>query len=212
MLRAIFISLAAFTVMTLSACSDQEPAAEKADYDTTKKMVLDILQTEEGEKALQELMADEKMKQQLVIQDDSVKEAVNKALVSDEGKKVWETLFDDPDFVENYAKSMAKQHKKVMKELMNDSEYQKQMLELFKNPEMKEEMLSVMKSRQFRSHLEDTVQETLETPLFQSKMKETLLKAAEEQEEQEEDNDEEDDESENEQDNQEEDEDEDEDG
>src|SRR5699024_4916642 len=174
MLRVIFISFAALTVITLSACNgDQSSAVEKADYDTTKKMVLDILQTEEGEKALQELMADENMKQQLVIQDDSVKEAVNKALVSDEGKKVWKELFSDPEFVDNYAKSIADQHKKVMKELMKDADYQNQMLDLLKDPEMADEMLDVMKRKQFRSHLEDTIKETLQTPLFQAKMKET---------------------------------------
>jgi len=181
MLRAIFISFAALDVITMSACSGENATVEKNDYDTTKKMVLDILQTEDGKKALQELMADENMKKQLVIQDDSVKEAVNKALVSDEGKKVWKKLFNDPQFVSNYAKSMADQHKKVMKNLMNDSEYQKQMLSLLKNPEMKQEILDVMKSREFRSHLEDTIKETLQTPTFQAKMKETLLKAAEEQ-------------------------------
>lgn len=202
MLRAIFISFAVFTVITMSACSDQNAAADKTDYDTTKKMVLDILQTEEGEKALQELMADENMKQQLVIQDDSVKKAVNNALVSDEGKKVWKTLFNDPQFVNNYAKSMAEQHKKVMKELMNDSDYQKQMLSLLKNPEISEEMLDVMKGRQFRSHLEDTIQETLETPTFQAKMRQTLLEAAEKQEDKEEDKDEDEDKTKNEQDDQ----------
>src|SRR5690625_6421268 len=59
------------------------------------------------------------------------------------------------------------------------------MLELLKNPEIKEQTLDVVKSQQFRSHLEDTIQETIETPQFQAKMKDILLKAAEKKEDKE---------------------------
>lgn len=182
MLRAIFISFAALAILSLSACSDgQSSAVQKSDYDTTKKMVLDILQTEDGKKALKELLADEQMKQQLVMQDDTVKKAVNEALVSDEGKQMWEKLFSDPTFVNSFAKSMATEHQKLMKELMKDPDYQKQILSLLKNPQMQEQMLNVMQSQKFRDHLQDTVKETLQSPTFQAKMTETLLKAAEEQ-------------------------------
>lgn len=80
----------------MSACGNQNATADQADYDTTKKMVVDILQTEDGKKALTEIMADEKMKQQLIMQDDAVKKAVNQALVSEQGKEVWTKLFQDP--------------------------------------------------------------------------------------------------------------------
>src|SRR5699024_12388691 len=102
-------------------------------------------------------------------------------LTSEIGTEMWSNLFNDPTFVKDFAKSMAEEQKKLMKSLMNDAEFQQQMIELFQNPEINKQMLNVMKSQQFRSHLEETIQQTLETPLFQSKMKETLLKAAEEQ-------------------------------
>ena len=35
-----------------------------------------------------------------------------------------------------------------------------------------------MKSQQFREHLEETIQQTFESPLFQSKIQDILLKAA----------------------------------
>ncbi|MGY0694063.1 spore germination lipoprotein GerD [Virgibacillus sp. FSP13] len=181
MLRAIFISFAGLTLLLASACGGGESAAgEKADYDTTKKMVVDILQTEDGKKALTEILADDKLKQQLVIQDDAVKKAINEALVSEKGKEMWTKLFNDTEFVKGYAKSMSDEHKKLMKELMNDADFQKQMLDLLKNPEMTDQMLEVLKSQKFRSHLEDTIKETLQTPLFQAKMTDILLKAAEE--------------------------------
>ena len=51
---------------------------------------------------------------------------------------------------------------------------------------MPELILSLMKSQQFRAHLEETIIQTFETPLFKAKIQEILLKAAQEQQGQEE--------------------------
>ncbi|WP_067730349.1 spore germination lipoprotein GerD [Oceanobacillus damuensis] len=181
MIRIVLITLLGISFSLLGACTGEATTGKEGDYETTKKMVVDILQTEDGKKALTEVMADEKLKQELVIQSDVVKASINETLVSEKGKEMWTTLFEDPKFVEGYAKSMSEEQKKLMKELMNDAEYQKQMLELMKNPEITDQMLSLLKSQQFREHLEKTITETLETPLFQAKIQEILLKAAEEQ-------------------------------
>ena len=63
---------------------------------------------------------------------------------------------------------------------MSDSEYQKKLLEFFQNPEMTEQMVSALKGQQFREHLEKTIQETLDSPMFKAKMTDTIIKAAEE--------------------------------
>lgn len=180
-LKLIIITVIVLAVMLISGCNNGNASDKEGDYDATKKMVVDILQTEDGKKALREIMTDEKMKQELVLESDVVKKSINEALVSDKGKQMWSTLFQDVDFVKEYTKSMKEEHIKLMKSLMNDADYQKQMLELLRNPEMNEQMLNVVKSQQFREHLEETIQQTLETPLFQEKMQETLLKAAEKQ-------------------------------
>lgn len=179
--RSIYVLFFAFLVLFLSGCNGGNAAPEEGDYDKTKKMVVDILQTEDGKKALQEMLADEKMKQELVIQSDVVKKSINETLVSDKGKEMWEMLFKDPKFVEGYAKSMEKEQEKLLKKMMNDADYQKQMLELLKDPKMTEQLLTVLKSQEFRAHLEETIQQTLETPVFQAKIQEILLKAAEKQ-------------------------------
>lgn len=182
MIRMIFIALMSlFVLITASACTEDKKAGKETDYDTTKKMVVDILQTEDGKKALKELMTDDEMKKELIIDSDVVKNTIDQVLVSEKGKEMWSTLFKDPTFVENFAKSLTEEHKKLMKSLMNDAEFQKQMLELLQDPEMNKQMLSLMKSQEFRSHLEETIQQTLETPSFQAKIKEILLKAAEKQ-------------------------------
>ena len=182
MLRMTFISLMSLFILILtSACTEDAKSSKETDYDATKKMVVDILQTEDGKKALKELMTDEEMKKELIIDSDVVKNAIDQVLISEKGKEMWSALFKDPTFVENFAKSITEEQKKLMKALMNDAEFQKQMLELLQDPEMTKQMMGLMKSQEFRSHLEETIQQTLETPLFQAKIKEILLKAAEKQ-------------------------------
>lgn len=181
MRRLLFILLIGLTFLTLVACSSGSSASKDVDYDKTKKMVVDILQTEDGKKAIQDILTDEKMKQNLVIDDDIVKSAINNVLSSEKGKQMWTKLFKDPEFVKTYAKSMSDENKKLIKKLMNDAEYQKQMLTLLQNPEITKQMLEVLKGQKFSAHLEEQIQKTLETPLFQAKIEDILLKAASKQ-------------------------------
>lgn len=165
----------------MAGCGANNEASQDTDYDQTKKMVVDILQTDDGKKALQEIITDDNMKQHLVMESDTVKEAITEALVSDKGAQMWQKLFEDPDFVKSFQESMEDEQKKLYKSLMNDSDYQEQMLDLLQNPEISDQTLKLMKSQQYRAHLEETIQQTLETPTFQAKMQEVLLKAAEKQ-------------------------------
>lgn len=181
MTRKVFILIAGIAIMMMSACTGGDSSAKEGEYDTTKKMVVDILQTDDGRKALAEIMTDDKMKQELVINSDIVKQSINDALTSEKSAEMWTNLFKDPKFVESYVKSMSDEQKKLMKNLMNDAEYQKQMLELLQNPEINEQILQVLKGQQFRAHLESAIQQTIDTPLFQAKIQDILLKAADEE-------------------------------
>ncbi|SFK50903.1 spore germination protein D [Halobacillus dabanensis] len=163
----------------LAACNGATGASEQADYDTTKKMVVDILKSDDGKKAMTEVLSDEKMQQSMALESEVVSQAVQKTLVSEEGKAFWSKLFSDPKFVQEFSKVLEEQQKKLMKGLMKDAEYQKLMIELYKNPEMMDQMVTVMEGQKFRAHLEKTIEETLNSPVFQAKMSETLLKAAE---------------------------------
>ncbi|WP_217588845.1 spore germination lipoprotein GerD [Lentibacillus saliphilus] len=165
----------------LAACSNEGAGGKDADYETTKKMVVDILQTEDGKKALSDILSDEKMKEQLVINSDIVKKSINETLASDKGTDMWKKLFEDPKFVKKFSESMSEEQKQLMKDLMKDAEFQKQMLDILKDPKMTEQFIIVLKSQEFRAHLEETIQQTLETPTFQAKIQDILLKAAEKQ-------------------------------
>jgi spore germination protein D len=179
-LRVYFLSLIGALLLFISACGG-EAAPKEADYDATKKMVVDILQTDDGKKALGEILADEKMQQKLVIDSATVKKSIDETLTSEKGSEMWKKLFEDPKFVETFYQSIEEDQKNLMKSLMNDPDYQKQMMDLLQNPEMTDATIQTLKSQQFRSHLEETIQQQLESPLFQAKIQEILLKAAEEQ-------------------------------
>lgn len=177
-MNRIYLLLFVF-IFFLAGCMNDKATKQELDYDQTKKMVVDILQTDEGKKVLQETITDDKMKQHLVMESDVVKQSINDMLDSEESAEMWKRLFEDPSFVESYQKSMAEEQKKLFSSLMNDAAFQKQMLELLQNPEMSKQTLSVLKGQQFREHLEETIQQTLETPLFQAEIQKLLLEAAE---------------------------------
>ncbi|MEK4299256.1 spore germination lipoprotein GerD [Oceanobacillus sp. FSL W8-0428] len=177
MKRHISILFLVLSIFFISACGNNDDSHE-AEYETTKKMVIDILQTEEGKEALKDLLADKELQELLVIESDEVKETVTKAISSEESKENWKKMFQDPEFIQTYAKSISGEQKNLMKDLMHDSQFQEQMIEILKNPEVDKQMLSILTSQAFRAHLEKTIQETLQSPLFQEKINKALEEAA----------------------------------
>lgn len=179
MKRAVLMLLLCILVL-LGACSNHEAATDKLDYDQTKKMIVDILKTDEGKKAMQDIMKDEKMKKHLVMDQAVVTDTIEKTLTSDKGKEFWKKAFEDPKFAAAMAKSMQKEQKQLMKDLMKDPEYQSQVLDLMKDPEYTKQLKQLMKSKEYRKQMQDVINDTFESPVFQAKLQDILLKAAEE--------------------------------
>lgn len=173
MIRHVSIALLGLSLFFISACGDNTESHD-VEYESTKKMVVDILQTEDGKKAVKEILADDEIQDLLIMESGEVKEAVNEALSSEEAQKNWKKMFQDPEFIKTYAKSISEEQKELMKGLMNDSQFQEQMIEILNNPEVDKQMLSIMTSQAFRAHLEKTIQETLQSPLFQEKIEKAL--------------------------------------
>lgn len=158
----------------------QPQANEKSNYEEIKKMVVDILKTDDGKKAIQEVLKNEEMQQTLIMDQKIVTETIQNSLVSEQGSKTLQKIFDDPKFVENYAKNLQKEHEEIIKGLMKDPDYQKMFIEVLQDPEMQKSVQSTIKSQEFRKHLQDVILETLESPLYKVKIEEALLKAAKE--------------------------------
>jgi len=172
MKRLLIIMAFSAIMFTLVSCGNQ-PSKEPG-YEQTKQMMIDTLQTDEGRKALLDIISDDKLKQHLIIDSEVVKETISETLVSKEGKEMWKQLFADPKFLESFHTSIADEQEKMFKHLMNDAEFQKQMLELLQNPEMDKQTLKLLKSQQFREHLEKTIAETIENPVYRAKLQKEL--------------------------------------
>lgn len=181
MRKALVFLITFLSLLIITSCAPQQETAKEIDYDQTKKMVVDILKTDDGKKALQEVLSDEKLKEKLVMDHAVVTETVEKTLTSEKGIEFWKKTFEDPKFAESIAKTMQKENEQLLKNLMNDPEYRGKMIEILKDPELGKEVTNLLKSNEYRDHVKQVVTETLESPLYQTKIQELLLKAAEEQ-------------------------------
>lgn len=166
-----------FSILLMGGCGQVEMEA-KADYDETKKMVVDILKTDDGKKALQEVLSDDSMKEKIIMDQQVVTETIQTTLTSDKSAEFWKKSFEDPKFAETMAKSMKDEHAELLKSLMKDPEYKGMLLEVIKDPEVEKEVTDILKSKEYREHLQKVITETFESPLFQAKIQDILLKAA----------------------------------
>lgn len=169
-----------FLLIVLSACSQNNTSKDKIDYEETKKMVIDILKTDDGKKAIQEILSDETVKRELIMDEKTVTDSIEKNLTSDKAKAFWKKAFKDPKFAASYAKSLEDEHKKLLKDLMKDPDYLAMIMKTWQDPEMKKELTKVINSKDVRTELKKTTIETIESPLVLEKIQSILLKAAEE--------------------------------
>lgn len=137
------------------------------------------MQTEEGKKAFRQLLADPTLKEQLVLEQKEVQTSIESTLLSEEGKEFWKGMFEDPKFQEAYAKSLEKQHKKILEDMLKDAETQKQLVTFFGQPEMQKQFETLLKGSVLRKQMEEVAMETIENPLLQSKWEELIKKSGE---------------------------------
>jgi spore germination protein D len=174
----LLLLYASLSLFALASCAPAEQGDERMDYDQTKKMVVDILKTDEGKKAIEQVMKDEKMRQTLIMDQAVVKDTIQNTLTSEKGTEFWKTTFNDPKFAESFAKSLQKEQEKIIKQLMKDPDFQKSLIEVLQNPEMERQMLTALKSQEYRAHIQKIMTETFESPIYKSKIQDLLLKAA----------------------------------
>ena len=179
MRKALVFLITFLSLLIITGCAPQQETAKEIDYDQTKKMVVDILKTDEGKKAIQDVMSDEQLRQELIMDQSVVTETIQNTLTSEKGAEFWKKNFDDPKFAETMAQSMQKQHEQLLKALMNDPEYRAKLMEIIKDPELVEDLTNILKSNEYREDLKTVISVTIESPLYQTKIQELLLKAAE---------------------------------
>jgi spore germination protein D len=174
----VSVLLLSMFCLVVTGCGQNGTAGEEMDYEKTKKMVVDIFKTDEGKKAIQDVLSDEAVKSELVIKQDEVSKAVETTITSDKGKKFWEEAFKDPEFAAAYAKSLRSEHEQLLKDLTKDPDYRKMLMDIMKEPELQTELKDLLNSQEIRDIYKDTLIETMDSPLVKTKIQDILLKAA----------------------------------
>lgn len=176
----MFVLVITFGLIYVQGCT---PAAaeEKGNYEETKKMLVDILKTDDGKKAIKEVLTDEKIKSELVMDQPFVKKTIEDTLTSKKGQDFWKELMKDPKTAEALAKSMKKQNEELLKKMMDDPEYRKKMIELMKDPELEKEVMDLLTSQKYREQQKKVMMETFESPLMKAQIADMIKKTVQEE-------------------------------
>ncbi|MWC28249.1 spore germination lipoprotein GerD [Paenibacillus sp. MMS18-CY102] len=174
--------------LLLTACgAEPSSQSEPISYKDMKSMVIDILKTEDAQKALQESASAQSgnsgfSSKLLSVQDqEQVRMAVKEVLVSPEYDKVINKLMTDPRFAGEFAKTVNAQNKQIHKDLLKDPTYQKDLIQVLKTPEMDKMILEVLQSSQYRKQVMSLMQDSMQNPLFRLELLELLKKAVQEE-------------------------------
>lgn len=180
-MRKLVALLLGCMLLLVAGCASNQAQGQQSNYEETKKMLVDLLKSDDGKKAIQEVLTDEDLKKEIVMDHSVVKTAITEALTSKEAEDFWKEAFKDPKLTEAMAKGMQKENKQLLKDLMKDPEYQKMLMGVLKNPEMEKQVIEILKTQQMRDQISKVMVETFESPLMKGKLQDMLTKAVEEQ-------------------------------
>ncbi|WP_353948737.1 spore germination lipoprotein GerD [Sporolactobacillus sp. Y61] len=176
MIKKAVIVFSAIILIILSGCGE-----ETSTYKDSKRMVLDMLRTDEGRDTLKEMLQDKELRSAVVMNDTTVKQTIIETLTTDEGHKVWQELLEDPDFSRKLAKTMEKENEQLLKKMMKDPDYQGMMIDILKDPELQKGYLELQKTKPFRKQMEKILQETVAGPMFQKELSDAITKVLQKQ-------------------------------
>lgn len=182
-----FRMLAAVTALTFLTSCAMGPETAQMDYKEVKTMVIDILKTEDGQKAIDDARKKterESAGQLKILQTGQGKQlqmAVKDIMKDPAYAHSLKELMVDPKFAGDFAKAINKEVKDIHKDLLKDPEYQKALMDVMKDPEYEKMLLETMKSRAYRQQMMTVMKESLDSPLFQADVIKLMGKALEEQ-------------------------------
>ncbi|MDO3680505.1 spore germination lipoprotein GerD [Paenibacillus ehimensis] len=170
----------------LTACGSDTQASSAGGgntYKDTKSMVLDILKTEDGRKAIQQATIRENSKLQILSAGDTqqLQLAVKDVLADTENNQFLQKMISDPKFAGDFAKAIQKDTKQLQKDLLKDPEYQKAMMDAMKSPDFEMMLLDTMKGNAYRTQTKAVIQESLQSPIFRLEMMELMKKVLQEE-------------------------------
>lgn len=185
--RLLRTGLLLFVFTTAASCTAAGGGASQGamGYKDAKSMVLDILKSEDGQKAILEATSkqaeqDPTLKLLSTGQGEQIRIAVKEILTGQDAEKLLHRTMTDPHFAGSFAKALQTDLKTMHKELMKDPEYQQAFADLLKTPELETHLLALMRTPTFRQQVSTVVQDSMRSPLFQAAMLELVKQAIEE--------------------------------
>lgn len=177
------IALTAFLLLMAAGCGTGQQSGGMQSYEETKSMVLDILRSEDGQKAVKEAASGGEggismltTEQQTLLMT-KVKDVLTDA---EYGKKIREIMLE-PKFAGEFAKVIVKEDKQLHKDLLKDPEYQTMLMDVFKNKETEKMILDVLKGPEYRKYAMTIFHDTLQNPLFKAELMDMMKKVLEEE-------------------------------
>ncbi|WP_010632304.1 spore germination lipoprotein GerD [Sporolactobacillus vineae] len=169
--RTVLLALIALLCAGVSGCGGDD---SQTSYQDSKKMVLDMLRTDDGKRTLKEVIGDREMKAALVLDEPAVRKTIVDTLTTQQGKQLWTELIKDPDFSEKLAETMQEENEQLLKKMMKDPGYQKMMTDILKNPALQDQYLSLLRTKPFRQQIATDLQEAISGPAFQKEMSDAV--------------------------------------
>lgn len=189
--RRLFIfSFFAASVFLLTSCAVGGGGGGESSgmtYKDMKSMVIDILKTEDAQKALQEAASSQsgytaQSATMLSAQDqEQVRLAVKDVLLSPEYDSVLKGLMTDTKFAGEFSKAVNEMNKDLHVQLIKDPQYQKGLAEAFQNEDLQKVILKVVKGPDYRKELMSLMQDSFNNPIFKMQMFELMKKAVAEE-------------------------------
>ncbi len=169
----------------LAGCgSEQSYAPPQGDYKEMKTMVVDILKSDEGKKAVEDALKQSGgsssggmgMQMMTTQATDQIRTAVKDTITSEEYKKEFEKIMTDPQFAGEFAKAISTQNKQLHMQLIKDPTYQKSVSDIMKSPEVAKMFLDLTKTPEYRKQSMTVMQEAMQNPMFKMEVM-SLLKS-----------------------------------
>lgn len=178
------LMLSCFAV-TLAGCgSEPSGGGQTFEYRDMKQMVIDILKTEDAQKALQEQSRISGVGgfQALSATDqENIKLSIKEVLLSPDAAGLLEELMTDTRFAGEFAKAVNKENKQIHKDLLKDPSYRQDLVSVFKGPEMEQVILEALNSTNYRKRIVTIMQESLQSPMIKLQLYELLRQAVREE-------------------------------
>lgn len=182
---ALSMLIASITLLTSCSTGGSGGGGESSamTYKDMKSMVIDILKTEDAQKALQEsASAQSGYKAQsatmLNAQDqESVRLAVKDVILSPEYDEVLKSLMTDTRFAGEFSKAVNEMNKDLHVELIKDPQYQEGLVSAFESDNLQKVILKVFKGPEYRKELMTLMQESLKNPIFKMQLLDLMKQA-----------------------------------